>query len=132
MPLIPPESSKISDIYLLIAQYPMLASRIRRQMRANPAEQLGCLGVRPRRDTRGDLLQETGIKVISPKVRRGLGVVLLKRLAGTVPPRLHAQEQDSMSVGEERAWLPGDLGRDVEFQVAEAAAVGVYQRGLAL
>jgi hypothetical protein len=33
MPLIPPESSKISDIYLLIAQYPMLASRIRRQMR---------------------------------------------------------------------------------------------------
>ena len=34
MPLVPPESSKISDIYLLIAQYPMLASRIRRQMRA--------------------------------------------------------------------------------------------------
>ena len=33
MPHIPPESSKISDIYLLIAQYPMLASRIRRQMR---------------------------------------------------------------------------------------------------
>ncbi len=33
MPLTPPESSKISDIYLLIAQYPMLASRIRRQMR---------------------------------------------------------------------------------------------------
>jgi hypothetical protein len=33
MPLIPPESSKISDIYLLVAQYPMLASRIRRQMR---------------------------------------------------------------------------------------------------
>ena len=30
---IPPESSRISDIYLLIAQYPMLASRIRRQMR---------------------------------------------------------------------------------------------------
>ena len=33
MPLIPPESSKISDIYLLIAQYPMLSSRIRSQMR---------------------------------------------------------------------------------------------------
>ncbi len=31
--LTPPESSKILDIYLLIAQYPMLASRIRRQMR---------------------------------------------------------------------------------------------------
>jgi hypothetical protein len=33
MPFTPPESSNISDIYLLIAQYPMLASRIRRQMR---------------------------------------------------------------------------------------------------
>jgi hypothetical protein len=33
MSLIPPESSKILDIYLLIAQYPMLASDIRRQMR---------------------------------------------------------------------------------------------------
>jgi hypothetical protein len=33
MVLTPPESSRISDIYLLIAQYPMLASRIRRQMR---------------------------------------------------------------------------------------------------
>jgi hypothetical protein len=33
MPLTPPESSKILDIYLLIAQYPMLASSIRRQMR---------------------------------------------------------------------------------------------------
>jgi hypothetical protein len=33
MPITPPESSKISEIYLLIAQYPMLASRIRRQMR---------------------------------------------------------------------------------------------------
>lgn len=33
MPLTPPESSKISDIYLLIAQYPMLASPIRRRMR---------------------------------------------------------------------------------------------------
>jgi hypothetical protein len=33
MPLTPPESSNISDIYLLVAQYPMLASRIRRQMR---------------------------------------------------------------------------------------------------
>jgi hypothetical protein len=33
MPITPPESSRISDIYLLIAQYPMLASRIRRQMR---------------------------------------------------------------------------------------------------
>ena len=33
MPLIPPESSNISDIYLLIAQYPILASSIRRQMR---------------------------------------------------------------------------------------------------
>ncbi|MBN2117025.1 MAG: PEP/pyruvate-binding domain-containing protein [Anaerolineales bacterium] len=30
----PPESSKILDIYLLIAQYPMLASDIRRRMRA--------------------------------------------------------------------------------------------------
>lgn len=30
---IPPESSKILDIYLLIAQYPMLASGIRRRMR---------------------------------------------------------------------------------------------------
>ena len=29
----PPESSKILDIYLLIAQYPMLASVIRRRMR---------------------------------------------------------------------------------------------------
>src|SRR5215216_3183692 len=29
----PPESSKILDIYLLIAQYPMLASNIRRRMR---------------------------------------------------------------------------------------------------
>ena len=29
----PPESSKILDIYLLIAQYPMLASDIRRRMR---------------------------------------------------------------------------------------------------
>ena len=29
----PPESSKILDIYLLIAQYPMLASQIRRRMR---------------------------------------------------------------------------------------------------
>ena len=29
----PSESSKILEIYLLIAQYPMLASRIRRQMR---------------------------------------------------------------------------------------------------
>ena len=29
-----------------------------------------------------------------------------------------------MSVGEERAWLPGNLVRDIEFQVAEAAAVG--------
>ncbi len=29
----PPESSKILDIYLLIAQYPMLASAIRRRMR---------------------------------------------------------------------------------------------------
>jgi len=33
MPITPPESSKISEIYLLIAQYPMLASRIRSQMR---------------------------------------------------------------------------------------------------
>lgn len=33
MPTIPPESSKILEIYLLIAQYPILASRIRRQMR---------------------------------------------------------------------------------------------------
>jgi hypothetical protein len=33
MPLIPQESSNIQEIYLLIAQYPMLASRIRRQMR---------------------------------------------------------------------------------------------------
>jgi len=33
MAFTPPESSRISDIYLLIAQYPMLASRIRRQMR---------------------------------------------------------------------------------------------------
>ena len=31
---IPPESSKILEIYLLIAQYPMLASDIRRRMRA--------------------------------------------------------------------------------------------------
>ncbi len=31
--LTPPESSNILEIYLLIAQYPMLASRIRRQMR---------------------------------------------------------------------------------------------------
>ena len=30
---IPPESSKILEIYLLIAQYPMLASQIRRRMR---------------------------------------------------------------------------------------------------
>ena len=30
---IPPESSKILEIYLLIAQYPMLASKIRRRMR---------------------------------------------------------------------------------------------------
>ena len=30
---IPPESSKVLDIYLLIAQYPMLASQIRRRMR---------------------------------------------------------------------------------------------------
>ena len=29
----PPESSKILEIYLLIAQYPMLASAIRRRMR---------------------------------------------------------------------------------------------------
>ena len=29
----PPESSKILDIYLLIAQYPMMASAIRRRMR---------------------------------------------------------------------------------------------------
>ena len=29
----PPESSKILEIYLLIAQYPMLASQIRRRMR---------------------------------------------------------------------------------------------------
>ena len=53
MPLIPPESSNISDIYLLIAQYPMLASRIRRQMYQElfrrsikvihiPAERPGC------------------------------------------------------------------------------------------
>jgi hypothetical protein len=33
MSLTPPESSKILEIYLLIAQYPILASRIRRQMR---------------------------------------------------------------------------------------------------
>jgi hypothetical protein len=33
MPQTPPESSKILDIYLLIAQYPMLASAIRRRMR---------------------------------------------------------------------------------------------------
>jgi hypothetical protein len=33
MPFTLPESSKILDIYLLIAQYPILASRIRRQMR---------------------------------------------------------------------------------------------------
>src|SRR5512135_3719605 len=33
MPYVPPESSKILDIYLLIAQYPMLASNIRRRMR---------------------------------------------------------------------------------------------------
>src|SRR5574338_151587 len=30
---VPPESSKILEIYLLIAQYPMLASGIRRRMR---------------------------------------------------------------------------------------------------
>src|ERR1043165_10313485 len=29
----PPESSKILEIYLLVAQYPMLASNIRRRMR---------------------------------------------------------------------------------------------------
>src|SRR5512146_1582643 len=33
MTLTPPESSKVLDIYLLIAQYPMLASDIRRRMR---------------------------------------------------------------------------------------------------
>ena len=33
MPSAPPESSKILEIYLLIAQYPMLASNIRRRMR---------------------------------------------------------------------------------------------------
>jgi len=33
MPSAPPESSKILEIYLLIAQYPMLASDIRRRMR---------------------------------------------------------------------------------------------------
>ncbi|MFH1524793.1 MAG: PEP/pyruvate-binding domain-containing protein, partial [Chloroflexota bacterium] len=33
MSVTPPESSKILDIFLLIAQYPILASRIRRQMR---------------------------------------------------------------------------------------------------
>ncbi|MEJ5201054.1 MAG: PEP/pyruvate-binding domain-containing protein [Anaerolineales bacterium] len=33
MPITPPESSKILEIYLLLAQYPMLASSIRRQMR---------------------------------------------------------------------------------------------------
>src|SRR5512138_2005931 len=33
MTFTPPESSKILDTYLLIAQYPMLASAIRRQMR---------------------------------------------------------------------------------------------------
>src|SRR5512147_1096206 len=33
MMLTPPESSKVLDIYLLIAQYPMLASDIRRRMR---------------------------------------------------------------------------------------------------
>lgn len=33
MPSAPPESSKILEIYLLIAQYPMLASAIRRRMR---------------------------------------------------------------------------------------------------
>jgi hypothetical protein len=33
MPIKPPESYQILDIYLLVAQYPMLASRIRRQMR---------------------------------------------------------------------------------------------------
>ena len=79
-----------------------------------------------------NLLQRTRFEVVDPEVRRGLGIGLLKRLAGTVPPRLHAQEQDSMPIGEERAWLPGNLVRDIEFQVTEAAAVGVYQRGLAL
>jgi hypothetical protein len=33
MPVTPPESTNILEIFLLIAQYPMLASRIRRQMR---------------------------------------------------------------------------------------------------
>jgi hypothetical protein len=33
MPITPPESTNILEIFLLIAQYPMLASRIRRQMR---------------------------------------------------------------------------------------------------
>ena len=33
MSIIPPESSKILEIYLLLAQYPMLASPIRRRMR---------------------------------------------------------------------------------------------------
>src|ERR1041384_7167406 len=81
---------------------------------------------------RGDLLQGAGIKVVNPKVRRGLRVVLLERLAGTVPPRFHAQKQHSMSVREKRAGLPGDLISHIEFQIAEAAAVGVHQSGLAL
>ncbi|GAP08932.1 phosphoenolpyruvate synthase/pyruvate phosphate dikinase [Bellilinea caldifistulae] len=65
MSVIPPESSKILEIYLLLAQYPMLASSIRRRMR----EELFQRGIiSPER-----FEQEIREKAIESQKREGLG-----------------------------------------------------------
>jgi len=65
MSVIPPESSKILEIYLLLAQYPMLASAIRRRMR----EELFQRGIiSPER-----FEQEIREKAIESQKREGLG-----------------------------------------------------------
>ena len=62
----------------------------------------------------------------------GLCVVLAERPAGAVASGLHAQEKDSTAVGETRGGLPGGLVGLVKLEVAQAAAVGIDEAGLAL
>ena len=81
MAVTPPESSNILEIYLLIAQYPMLASRIRRQMR----QELFRRGI----ITQERLEQEVREKCVLSQQREGLSDLLEKEGAEQWNLRYH-------------------------------------------
>src|SRR5206468_1678961 len=69
---------------------------------------------------RGNLLQFARVQIVNPKVGRRLRVVFVKGAAGSVPSRLHAQQQHPASVREGGARLPGGLVWDIEIKVTQA------------